>query len=67
MVRKARQGTFRFDPHLAKGARWVLAQIWARNIMLTIAVAMVVAGAAAPPLGRSLICSWLLRGRSGRG
>ena len=51
MIRKARQGTFRFDPHLAKGARWVLAQIWARNIMLTIAEAMVVAGVAAAALG----------------
>ena len=51
MVRTARQGTFRFDPHLAKGARWVLAQIWARNIMVAIAVSMVVAGVGAAALG----------------
>ena len=44
LVRGIKHATFRFDPHLAKGARWVLAQIWARNIMLGIAVFMASVG-----------------------
>ena len=57
MVRRARD-TFRFDPHLAKGAVGTRA-IWARNIMVAIAVSMVVAGVGAAA-GSLAYWSWSL-------
>ena len=47
LIRGVRHATFRFDPHLAKGARWVIAQVWARNIMVAIAALFAVIGALA--------------------
>ena len=35
---------FRMDTHLAKGARWVRAQIWARDILLALATLVFVLG-----------------------
>jgi len=57
LVRSVKHATFRFDPHLAKGARWVLAQVWARNIMMAFAGVLAIIGLAA---GSTLAAGYLL-------
>jgi hypothetical protein len=44
LVKRVRHATFRFDPHLSKGARWVVAQIWARNLMMAMAFLLILVG-----------------------
>jgi len=65
-LRSARGMAFRLDPHLAKGVRWVRAQIWARDLLLAAGGLVFITGVIGAyrgtvwQIGLSLlaVCSW---------
>ena len=44
LVKATAKASFRYDAHLAKGARWVVAQIWARNVLILMGGGMAAVG-----------------------